>query len=154
MPLNIPNKLYTFLEDEEGLFLTPYLDSKGVLTVGIGHNLKAKPIPEITTSSTISKEHAYAILKQDVADVVKDVQRELSWVTSLDEVRLCVVLAMVFQLGIGGVLKFKNFLNALKVHNFSKASNEMLDSKWAKEDSPNRAKRAAQMMLTGRWMDE
>ena len=46
---------------------------------------------------------------------------------------------MVYQLGKYGVLKFKNFLKALDEGDLSRASEEMLDSLWARQ-TPNRAK--------------
>ena len=45
---------------------------------------------------------------------------------------------MVFQLGIGGVSKFKNMWKALGEGDYQTASEEMLDSRWAKQ-TPKRA---------------
>jgi len=54
---------------------------------------------------------------------------------------------MVFQLGGNGVSKFKMMWEALKCSppNYTEASVQMLDSKWAKQ-TPNRAKEMSDHM--------
>ena len=51
-----------------------------------------------------------------------------------------VLVNMIYQIGFSGVRKFKKTIQYIKDDNFLLASEEMLDSKWAKSDSPNRAK--------------
>ncbi len=52
---------------------------------------------------------------------------------------------MVFQLGIGGVSKFKNMWKALGEGDYQTASEEMLDSRWAKQ-TPSRAEGLSEIM--------
>jgi lysozyme len=63
---------------------------------------------------------------------------------------------MCFNMGIGRLLGFKKALIAMRQGKFSIAADEMLDSKWAREDvgigtpdKPGRALRLANMMRTG-----
>jgi len=56
-----------------------------------------------------------------------------------------VIVEMVFQLGIGGVSKFKKMWEALKKEDYYTASVEMLDSRWHKQ-TPKRAKELAKLM--------
>ena len=63
----------------------------------------------------------------------------------LDERAKEVIIEMVFQLGIGGVMKFKMMWNALKDQNYSEAADQMLDSLWAKQ-TPKRAKSLSDVM--------
>ena len=51
-----------------------------------------------------------------------------------------VLVNMIFQIGFSGVKKFKKTIQYIKDDNFLLAGEEMLDSKWARSDSPNRAK--------------
>ena len=37
---------------------------------------------------------------------------------------------MCYQMGVSGVSKFKNMLNACKEHNWKEMANQMEDSKW------------------------
>ena len=50
-----------------------------------------------------------------------------------------VVMEMCYQLGVGGFSKFKKTIAFLQNKQFIDASQEMLDSLWAKQ-TPNRAK--------------
>jgi lysozyme len=52
---------------------------------------------------------------------------------------------MCFQLGVNGVSKFRNMFEALKIPDYNKASEEMLDSKWH-EQTPARAKSLSYVM--------
>lgn len=57
-----------------------------------------------------------------------------------------VLTRMVYQLGLKGTKGFKKFLLAIKEGDFNKAADEMLDSKWAREDTPIRAANEASIM--------
>jgi lysozyme len=65
----------------------------------------------------------------------------------LDIGRQQILIEMAYQMGGRGLMKFKRFLAALKEGNFSLASDEMLDSSWARDHTPARAKRLAARML-------
>ena len=52
---------------------------------------------------------------------------------------------MVFQLGVGGVSKFKAMWKALEENDYTTASIEMLDSRWAKQ-TPTRAENLSDIM--------
>ena len=56
-----------------------------------------------------------------------------------------VIIEMVFQLGIGGVSKFKKMWSyqALDNEDYGEASFQMMDSLWAKQ-TPNRAEKLSQ----------
>ena len=57
-----------------------------------------------------------------------------------------VLINMIFQIGFSGVRKFKKTIQYIKDDNFLMASEEMLDSKWARSDSPNRAKELSEII--------
>jgi lysozyme len=126
--------LYTILEkrlrNHEGMRLKPYKDSKGLWTIGVGRCLETKGI---------SKEEASYLLKNDMEEAVLRVVRGFPWSSDLGEDRFSVLVEMAFQMGMGGLLTFEKFLDHLEAGRYEEAANEMLDSKWAKEDSPKRA---------------
>jgi lysozyme len=128
------SRVYDILEprlrEHEGVRFMPYRDSKGLLTIGVGRCLETKGLS--------AKEVDY-LLDNDMVDSVMSVVRSIPWAQDLDEDRFSVLAEMAFQMGIGGLLGFKVFLELLKVGYYEKAADEMLDSKWAKEDSPKRA---------------
>ena len=57
-----------------------------------------------------------------------------------------VLINMIFQIGFTGVRKFKKTIQYIKDDNFLMAGEEMLDSKWARSDSPNRAKELSEIV--------
>ena len=87
------------------------------------------------------------ILEEDLQEAIEGastlmLQHDCS---DIDEKAHEIIIEMVFQLGMTGVSKFKNMWKALSEHNYTGASYEMLDSKWAKQ-TPNRAKSMAELM--------
>jgi lysozyme len=132
--------LITLLKRDEGERLKPYRCTAGKLTIGVGRNLE---------DTGISQDESDYLLANDISRVTVEITRHLPWALKLDDARFNVLLSMVFQMGMGGVLRFKKFLNALQSGDYVKASIEMLDSKWAQHDSPARAKRLSDVMRSG-----
>ena len=78
--------------------------------------------------------------------------QQLPWVTNLDEARQGVLANMTFEMGIDGLLEFKDTLLAVQAGDYQVASEEMLKSKWATKDAPARAQRLSLQMATGKWI--
>ena len=123
----------------EGLRLKPYPDTMGKLTIGVGRNL---------TDVGISEAEAHMMLDNDILKARRAITENMLWVTQMDNARYGVLLEMVFQMGIGGVLKFKNTLAAMQRGDYTAAAAGMLDSLWAKQ-TPARATELAKIMATG-----
>jgi len=68
----------------------------------------------------------------------------------LSPVRQAVLIDMCFNLGIRGLLGFKNTLASVAVGKYEQASRQMLESKWATQVK-TRAVRLAKMMATDEW---
>ena len=126
----------TTLIADEGLRLEMYKCSGDKWTIGVGHNLEAKPI---------SKKAAMVILDDDIDDAERDAKSLVSDFNGLSDNVKIVLVSMVFQMGKRGVSNFKNMLQAIEIGAFDVAAVEMLDSRWAKQ-TPNRAKRLAERM--------
>jgi len=119
------NRIKAQLVRHEGLRLKPYLCTAGKLTIGIGRNLEDRGI---------SQKEAYAMLEQDIVDCEQRLIDEIHQIyTKLDEVRQSVLLNMCFNLGIKGLLEFKNTLAFIDAGDWERAANGMLASKWAKQ---------------------
>jgi len=109
----------------EGLRLKPYRCTAGKLTIGIGRNLD---------DCGISQAEAYVMLINDIMNCEKQLQAKIPDIyNGLDEVRKSVLLNMCFNLGINGLLGFKNTLAFVKAGDWERAANNMLVSKWAKQ---------------------
>lgn len=142
---------------DEGLRLSAYKDTVGCLTIGVGRNLDGNPLSRDELSlvghncrtKPITEEQAMCLLENDVARVMLQLDKALSWWVTLDEVRRRVLINMAFNMGIKKLLGFKRFLMTLNNASYAEAATEMLDSKWA-EQVGKRADRLSIMMRTGK----
>ena len=140
-------KLELELRHDEGVKFVPYKDSRGILTVGVGHNLEAKPLPP-NTVYPLSQEQVSMIAQFDINETVRDLLLAMPWVAELDEVRQRVLANMAFNLGVNKLLQFVNTLSAVRAKRWEQAAAGMEASRWAAQVG-NRAKRLAQAMRTG-----
>lgn len=93
------------------------------------------------------------LLQHDIAEHGKHLEAAAPWVTGLDEVRRAVLNDMAFNLGVAGLLGFRNTLQAVKDGRYEEAAEGMMASRWAKQVK-GRAVRLATMMRTGQWPPE
>ena len=135
------------LRRDEGVRYSPYKCSAGKDTVGVGHNLEANPLPEGTTYP-LNDSQVDAILTSDIEDVFRSLDRRLPWWATLTPARQRVLVNMCFNLGINGLLTFKNTLKAIQEGKYELAAANMRASKWATQVGA-RAKRLADMMVAG-----
>lgn len=122
----------------EGLKNTVYIDTVGVPTIGIGHNLH----------TPISEKAIYQIFTDDVNEKIAELDAHLPWWKTLDDIRQLVILDMAFNLGVEGLLAFHTTLAHIQAGEYEAASVSMLESKWATQVK-GRAVRLAEAMKTG-----
>ena len=135
------NRIKTQLVRHEGLKLKPYRCTAGKLTIGIGRNLDDRGI---------SQKEAYAMLDRDIQDCEQRLLEEIPNIyNNLDEVRQSVLLNLCFNLGIKGLLEFKNTLAFIGAGDWERAANNMLASKWAKQVG-HRAIELSELMRKGK----
>lgn len=133
------------LRGEEGEVLTEYKDHLGYSTIGVGRLIDKRKGGGIT-----AEESAY-LLGNDIQKRMIELERKLPWITLLDDARRGVLLSMAFQMGVDGLLGFKNTLEMVRTGRYENAAKGMLNSKWAKQ-TPQRAKRHSEQMRTGNWI--
>lgn len=120
----------------EGLRLKPYKDSVGKLTIGVGRNLD---------DVGISYDEAMMLLHHDMQRAEEHCRSAWPWFDGLTLERRGVLINMVFNMGLGGVMTFKRFLEAVSNGEYETAATEMLASQWAVQVG-NRAKELAALM--------
>jgi len=89
----------------------------------------------------ITKEESRAI----VTDRVVALHRQLEsapWYVSAPAAVKSALIEMAYQLGLAGLSKFHNMLQALELHDYERAADEALDSRWARQ-TPGRARELA-----------
>ena len=142
----------------EGLVLKPYICPAGKLTIGIGRNVEDNPLTVEERRVVgddwkhgITKEQAYYLCRNDINKCISELKKNLPWFENLDRERKYALIDMCFQLGIRGLLKFKRTLGSIAKGNYELAAEQVLESKYARVDSPERAKRISILIKTGRW---
>lgn len=128
------------LKKHEGFRDKPYFCTEGHLTIGYGLNLDAG----------VTEEEAEVILSMRVEGVRKRLANAIPWYVNLNPPRQAVLVNMAYNLGVTGLMGFAKTLTHIRAGEYTKASNEMLDSRWAKQ-VPNRAQELAIQMLEGEW---
>lgn len=148
-------KIIKRLEFHESCVLKPYICPAGKKTIGIGHNVEARPWTDEEKKAIgdwekgITKNMAYMICRNDVNLCLKDLKKLDFW-KSLDDERQYALIDICFNLGFVGLKKFRKMLKALSEKNYVEASNQLLDSKYATQTG-KRAKRIAKLIKTGVW---
>ena len=130
------------IKEHEGFRDQVYKDSLGFATIGYGHLVL--DTDHFIEGQSYPKEHLEKVFDGDF-DTACSNANQLIKDLPLHHQAKCVIIEMVFQLGIGGVSKFKNMWRALKKNDYQIASEEMLDSKWAKQ-TPKRAEELSSVM--------
>lgn len=132
------NALLQRLKAVEGFRADLYPDSGG-WAIGYGRNLTYRPL---------TKDEADYLLQSDVIDCTRQLQLRLAWFTDLDTVRQEVLVEMAYNLGIGGLMKFKRMLAAAQSGDYTRAALEIADSEAART-LPKRYADLSRMMRTG-----
>lgn len=139
------------LKRHEGYRQKPYQCTAGKWTIGYGTNLEAAGYTdqEIRKLDVIgwSQSEAETKLIWDIRTVVSALEKLPLW-AGLDDARRAVLIDMAYNLGIGGLLKFKKLLAAVEQRDWQAAVFEMLNSKWAKE-LPTRSAELRNVMKAG-----
>ena len=124
---------------DEGFMPIPYRCTSGKLSIGYGTNIQ----------DGITKEEALLLMRHRLGKVVAALESRLPFWSKLTDDRRRVLVNMGYQLGIAGLMGFKRMLAWLSRGDYEAAAGEMLDSKWARQDSPGRARRLAERMRRG-----
>lgn len=135
---------------EEGLRLEAYYDSEGYPTIGIGHKLSANKYEDLGNWDNISMAECKDMFNKDINSVLTYIKgspfKEVY--NNLDNDRRVIIESMCFQMGIASVSRFHKTWKYLELGLYNLASEEMLNSKWAKQ-TPQRALRHSEVIKSG-----
>lgn len=135
------------LRIDEGVRGQPYDDAtgkairapKGKVTIGIGHNLDAKPLSAAVMA---------LILEEDMDDAEADARALVPNFDRLTPVRQAVICNMAFNMGRDVLSGFKNTLKAVNEGRYEAAARGMRASLWARQ-TKGRADRLIEQMRDG-----
>lgn len=132
------------LKGDEGVIPHAYQDHLGYWTIGVGRLIDKRK------GGHLRPDEITYLLNNDIDDRIEALTRRLPWFQNLDDARKGVLLNMSFQLGVDGLLGFKNTLKLIEEGKYENAAHAMLQSLWAKQ-TPERAKRMSEQMRSGLW---
>lgn len=120
-----------------------YYDSLKNATVGIGRCIELG-------KDGISLDEAYYLLRNDIDRCYRSLCT-YPWFNAINDVRQGVIIEMTFNMGLAGLLQFKNMIEALGKKDFISASEEILNSKEASQIGNIRALDMADRMKYGNY---
>lgn len=135
---------YEQLRRDEGEVLHAYQDTLGYWTIGIGILVDKRK------GGGLLPEESEFIFNNRLRILNEQLDKRIPWIGKLDPARRGVLVNMAFQMGVDGLLGFKNTLKMIEKGDYQAAAKGMLNSKWAGQ-TPARANRLSAQMATGVW---
>lgn len=133
------NALIAELIGDEKLRLKPYEDTRGVLTIGVGRNLRDKGL---------SKGEALTLCDNDVAECLMDL-RTFDWFGSLSPIRQRAIVNFRFNVGAGTFRMFVQLLAAMAARDYVAAGDALVDSQWYHQVQRARSTRIVRQIRDG-----
>ena len=132
------DKLIADLKRDEGYVPHAYEDSLGYWTIGYGTLIDKR-------GGGIPEDVAAILLQRHVDENIAKVNKQLPWLSKHPEHVQRAIHNMAYQLGVAGLLSFKNTLRLVEQKRYNEAADNALLSLWAKQ-TPNRAKRTTDLL--------
>ena len=135
-------KLKMQLVIHEGKQAKVYKDTEGILTVGVGFNLRRRDAKQKIEALNVDFEKLKSgresltdhqidqLLEDDIDAAIRDCKSLIPNLANLSDVRQRVLIDMTFNLGKTRLSKFRKMIAAVKAEDFNEAAEEMKDSKW------------------------
>lgn len=127
---------------DEGFRRSAYQDHLGYWTIGVGKLIDARK------GGGITYDEALFLLENEVSAKERELLAHFPSYAGLDRVRRAVLLSMAFQMGVMGLMAFRNTLRAVEEGRYADAAEGMMRSLWARQ-TPGRALRLSEAMRTG-----
>ena len=136
------------LKIDEGVKYDIYKDHLGYPTFGIGHLITENdPEHGKPDGTKISEDRVNEIFETDVAKFVSEAKILFPDLDDLPDVAQQVIVNMAFNMGRPRLSKFKNFIAGVNDRDWTRAAEEMMDSRWATQVG-DRAIRLRNQILT------
>ena len=126
--MSFETEIKDMLIKHEGLVCNTYKCSEGKLTIGVGRNLEA---------NGVSEDEALYMLDNDIERVIESLDKSFKMWRCMPKRARMVCIDMTFQMGITGFLGFRKTIALMQMGMWLEASEEVLDSRYARQ-TPNR----------------
>ena len=128
-----------YIKKNEGFSSIPYLDTRGIWTVGYGHNMeRGLPVQMLE-----------GLLDTDIRTAIREVITVIRNFRELTEARQRCLTDMCFHMGLPSFKSFKLMIEAVHDERWKDAAYQILDSSYGRSDVHRRAKENAKMMRVG-----
>ena len=147
------DKLKKLLEDHEGRKKTVYKCTAGKRSIGVGHNIDAKGLPDdiesfLEDEGYITDDMIDELLIMDIDDAESDARKLYPDFGSFTTDRKIALIDFVFNVGYGTAKTFLNTNKAINRGDWEKAAEGLLNSKYARQVG-KRAKDLAKILKEG-----
>ena len=99
----------------------------------------------------LSDDEVNYLLENDIERVIKVLSSEYPWFNGLDDARKDAMIDIGFNLGATKLRGFRRALTAMEEADYNAASDEFLDSKWARQVG-SRSVELTEMIRTGEYL--
>ena len=127
------------IKNHEGFSSVVYKCTAGYDTIGYGKRVKYLKV---------TQEQSEEWLKEELENLKYVLADKYAWFLQSPQEVKDIVMNMAYQLGPTSFSKFKRTIKLFKNKDYEGASIEMLDSKWAREDTPDRAKELSERLAS------
>lgn len=139
---------------DEALKLTPYLCTKGKLSIAVGRNLDDVGLTdeeraflnfhdEDYRNLVVTREQALYLLNHDIKNSVQSLSHIFKNFDDFQDELQHILINLMHQLGYSRFAGFRRMIRAIKRNDFKDAAAELRDSKLWREDTPEDAERLA-----------
>jgi lysozyme len=130
------------LEVEEGFRAHAYRDTLDNLTIGYGRCIQQG------VGLGLTQPESKVLLANDVLRCIEESSRAFPWFDGLKPHHQSVIVQLVFQMGLPKMKSFRKMIAILESENpdYNLAADELLDSRFARQQAPARAQRLAQQL--------
>ena len=125
------------IKKHEGFSSVVYKCTAEKLTIGYGKRVKYLQVTE---------EQATEWLEEDLENLKYTLSGKYDWFLPAPQEVRDIVMNMNYQLGVSAFSKFKKTIKYISDKDYQGASTEMLDSLWARVQTPRRAKELSDRM--------
>lgn len=132
-------KLEDDLVNDEGLVLHAYQDHLGFWTIGVGTLIDKRK------GGGITRAEAMMLLQNRLGSFFARMDKDMPWWRDQPEPVQRALANMAYQMGVDGLLGFKNTLKLIQDGQYTAAADNAMLSKWAKQ-TPARAKRVTDLI--------
>ena len=125
------------IKKHEGFSSVVYKCTAGYDTIGYGKRIKYLQVTE---------EQSTEWLEEDLENLKYTLSGKYDWFLPAPQEVKDIVMNMAYQLGPSAFGRFKKTIKYIANKDYEMCAVEMLDSKWARDDTPRRAKELSDRM--------